>query len=199
MPNNLNLPRELVAQIAGGNAFAIRQLEAVFKQVSDTPATIEEANALAGSALAVAQAATAALAVLAGAIAMLEGSPAALPHVESDDMAPRAHVGTISAQNADSVEITGGTIDNTSIGVTTAAAAKFTTIAASGQITSSVAVGTAPFAVTSTTRVANLNVAAAGTADGLTSPTTYNAPATDLPTVIALANQLRAAAINKGL
>lgn len=50
-----------------------------------------------------------------------------------------------------------GAIDNMSIGVTTAAAAKHTTIAASGQITSTVTTGTAPLVIASTTNVANLN------------------------------------------
>jgi len=43
-----------------------------------------------------------------------------------------------------------------------------TTIGMSGQLTSNIAIGTAPFIITSTTRVANLNVATAGTADVLT-------------------------------
>lgn len=43
-----------------------------------------------------------------------------------------------------------------------------TTLGMSGQLTNSVAVGTAPFVITSTTRVANLNVATAGTADQFT-------------------------------
>ena len=196
----LNLTRDVLAKIAQGNQRAVAALEKVFEDVGDTfPSTIEEANALAGSALSVAQAATAVLAVLADTLARLEAAPAAVPHVDADDTAPRAHLGTVSTQNADAVELTGGTVDGTTIGATTTAAAKFTTVAASGQITSTVAVGTAPLVVTSTTRVANLNAATAGTADGLSSPATYNAPATDLPTVIALANQLRAAAISKGL
>ena len=196
----LNLSRDVLAKIAQNNQRAVFALEKVFENVGDTfPSTIEEANALAGSALAVAQAATSALALLADALARLETAPVAPPPVEPDDIAPRPHLGTIAAQNADAVEITGGTADGTTIGTTTAAAAKFTTVAASGQITSTVAIGTPPLVVASTTRVANLNVAAAGTADGLSSPTTYNAPATDLPTAIALANQLRAAAISKGL
>jgi hypothetical protein len=45
------------------------------------------------------------------------------------------------------------------------------TISASGQITSSVAGGTAPFIVTSTTQVANLNAATAGTATSATTAT----------------------------
>jgi hypothetical protein len=47
-----------------------------------------------------------------------------------------------------------------------------TTIAMSGQLTNTVANGTAPFVITSTTRVANLNVARAGTADVLTTART---------------------------
>ena len=49
-----------------------------------------------------------------------------------------------------------------------------TTISMSGQLTNTVAVGTAPFVITSTTRVANLNVATAGTADTLTTARTIN-------------------------
>jgi hypothetical protein len=43
-----------------------------------------------------------------------------------------------------------------------------------GQLTSTVATGTAPFVIASTTRVANLNVATAGTADILTTTRTIN-------------------------
>jgi hypothetical protein len=94
------------------------------------------------------------------------------------------------------VKITGGTIDNTSIGQTTAAAAKFTTVEASGQITSTVATGTAPFVVASTTLVPNLHVA---TADSLGTPGSYPADATDLPSVIALANYIKSRNISKGV
>ena len=44
----------------------------------------------------------------------------------------------------------------------------------SGQLTSTVATGTAPIVIASTTRVANLNVATAGTADTLTTARTIN-------------------------
>lgn len=53
---------------------------------------------------------------------------------------------------------TAGTINNMSIGATTATTGRFTTI------TSTIATGTAPFTVASTTQVANLNAATAGTA-----------------------------------
>ena len=43
-------------------------------------------------------------------------------------------LGTIATQNANAVAITGGAIDGTTVGVTTAAAAKFTTLAASSTV-----------------------------------------------------------------
>jgi len=51
----------------------------------------------------------------------------------------------------------------------TGALSSVTSIGMSGQLTNTVAIGTAPLVITSTTRVANLNVATAGTADTLTS------------------------------
>lgn len=70
------------------------------------------------------------------------------------------------------------------------------------QLISTVAIGTAPLVVTSATKVPNLYVdraALADTATILTAPTTYPANATDLPTVITLANALKAANISKGV
>lgn len=199
----LNLTRDVLAKIAQGNQRAMLALEQVFSDVGDIfPSTIEEANALAGSALAVAQAATATVSLLAEALARLDAAPVQVPHIDADDTTPRAHLGTISAQNADTIEITGGTIDGTAIGMSTAAAAKFTTVAATDQITSTVAIGTAPLIITSTTKVANLyadRAASADTAGNLGAASSYPAAATDLPTVIALANALRAANIAKGV
>jgi len=56
----------------------------------------------------------------------------------------------------------------------TGALSSVTTLSMSGQLTNTVATGTAPLAITSTTRVANLNVATAGTADTLTTARTIN-------------------------
>ena len=53
----------------------------------------------------------------------------------------------------------------------TGALSSVTTISMSGQLTSTAATGTAPFVVSSTTRVANLNVATAGAADSATTAT----------------------------
>jgi hypothetical protein len=181
----LKLDRRTLAQFLP-NEQSIRMFEQLFQSVSSTPATIEEANALAGQALAVAQAALSMFAVVSEALAQLEGAPASVPQVDHDDTTPRSHLGTISAQDADQVEITGGT-------------AALSTISLSGQLTSTVADGTAPLVITSTTRVANLNVARAGTADNLGVASAYPANANDLPTAITLVNALKAANTAKGV
>jgi hypothetical protein len=54
----------------------------------------------------------------------------------------------------------------------TGALSSVTTLSMTGQLTNTIATGTAPLAITSTTRVANLNVATAGTADTLTTART---------------------------
>jgi hypothetical protein len=113
-----------------------------------------------------------------------------------DQMTPLDPIRSMAYQDAAHVKISGGTIDGTSIGQTTTADAKFTTIAASGQITSTIATGTAPFVVTSTTVVPNLHVS---TADSLGTAGSYPADATDLPTVIALANYIKSRNISKGV
>jgi hypothetical protein len=56
------------------------------------------------------------------------------------------------------LQIADALVDNTPIGLTTPSTGAFTTAAASGQITSTVATGTAPLVIASTTKVANLNV-----------------------------------------
>jgi hypothetical protein len=56
----------------------------------------------------------------------------------------------------------------------TGALSSVTTLSMTGQLTNTLAIGTAPFVITSTTRVANLNVATAGTADTLTTARTIN-------------------------
>jgi hypothetical protein len=63
---------------------------------------------------------------------------------------------------------------NGTVGATTANTGAFTTISATGQITSTLAAGTAPFVVTSTTQVANLNVATAGVAGTVTAASQPN-------------------------
>ena len=77
-------------------------------------------------------------------------------------------VGTLGNQNSNSVSITGGSINGTTVGASTASTGAFTTISASGVFTSTVSTGTAPFTVSSTTQVANLNAATAGSATNAT-------------------------------
>lgn len=60
------------------------------------------------------------------------------------------------------------------IGGGTPAAGAFTTISATGQFTSTLVTGTAPLVIASTTQVANLHAARAGTADILTTARTIN-------------------------
>jgi len=199
----LKLDRRTLSQLLQGNQQAIVTFERMLNDVGNTlPSTIEEANALAGQALALAQVQGALLSLVADALARLEGAPAPLPQVDHDDTTPRAHLGTISGQNADQVEITGGAVDGTTIGQTTAADAKFKKLAASDQITSTVADGTAPLVVASKTKVANLYADRAATADSagnLGAPTAYPANATDLASAITLVNALKAANTAKGV
>lgn len=148
---------------------AIRAFEQVFDFQSETPATIEEAAQLAGFALAVANAAVSELAQVRELLEQLM-LPVAAAAPEPDDTTPRLQVGTLASQNADEIAVTGGTLD-----------------------------GVALVAVTNVAQVPNLYASRAAKADALNSPTVFPAAATDLASVITLANALRAAAISKGL
>lgn len=64
----------------------------------------------------------------------------------------------VRLNQAGALAISDALIDGTPIGGTTAAAGAFTTVSASGQITSTLATGTAPLVIASTTKVSNLNV-----------------------------------------
>jgi hypothetical protein len=145
-------------------------------------------------------------------------TPVVTSVIDVDDTTPRIHLGTIASQDADNVDINGGSITgmtrndatgvtlsddtttnatmypvfgtaagssplkisstkftwnpstgllsassvsaqfNGTLGLAAPAAAAVTTFSASGQITSTLATGTAPFSVASTTVVPNLNV-----------------------------------------
>lgn len=237
--SKLNLDRQTLAKFLP-NPEAIRVFERMFSEIDGFPSSIEEANALAAQALATAAQALSMLAEAAAALEQLATAPAPQLPLDPDDTAPRAQLGTISPQNHDAVEITGGTIgldagtvaapsfylggdrttglyriaaDNWGLSVAgakladfSAAAAAFTqNLSTTKQLVSSVAAGTPPLVVTSTTRVANLNVDragsadSAGTANSLTSPHSFPADATDLASACALANALKSAALSKGL
>ena len=59
----------------------------------------------------------------------------ALSADDPEDMAPAIQIGTIASQNADEVEITGGSIDGAVIGATTPANGTFGTLASTGSAT----------------------------------------------------------------
>lgn len=63
--------------------------------------------------------------------------------------------GTIDLTGA---TVSGGAINSAPIGATTASSGAFTSLSTSSQITNTVATGTAPMAISSTTKVSNLNV-----------------------------------------
>jgi hypothetical protein len=82
----------------------------------------------------------------------------ALQDVLVEQATPTDVIRSMASQDAGNVKITGGSISGVSIGSSGAGAGSFTTISASGQITSTLATGTAPFSIASTTVVPNLNV-----------------------------------------
>ena len=91
--------------------------------------------------------------------------------------------------------VTSGTIDGTTIGATTATTGRFTTVNASGQVTSTVTTGTAPFVVASTTAVANLTASNVTTNADLTGMVTSSG--SNVTTVVTNAN-LSGAVISSG-
>lgn len=223
--SKLKLDRRILASFLP-NHQAIAAFEQVFDDVGETlPTTIEEAAAQAVQALALANAALGALARMADELERVAAAPAQAGVLnDPDDFRPAVQYGSMAYQYSDAVDITGGTVgidagtvalpslylvDRTT-GLYRAAADEWRmavagvdmiTYKATGMtiakpITSTVATGTAPFVVASTTLVANLHAAVA---DSLGTATTYPANATDLPTVIALANALKAANTAKGV
>jgi len=72
---------------------------------------------------------------------------------------------TPAAVASNNLTSTGGALEGTTIGATSAATGRFTTLSTSGQYTSTVNIGTAPFVVTSTTKVPNLYVDRTAVAD----------------------------------
>lgn len=153
----LKLTREHLAKFLPDHQ-AIRAFEQLFDDVDVTiPDASDEANNNAGIALAVANAALAEVANIISELQLALNAPVAEPPIFPDDLAPRLEIGTIASQNADAVTITGGSIDGVTFGAVAPSAATFTSISYSGQLTSTVATGTAPMVVASTTKVANLN------------------------------------------
>lgn len=181
----LMLDRAAIAQLAQGVPRTISALEKIFSDVDGAlPSDINEAHAAASQAMATAQSSMEAVALLAEAsevaghalavaLACMERVNLLAEALAPLECMPRAHLGTISGQDANAVDISGGTaigvavsnstIDNcginaTPIGQQVAAAARFTTVSASGQITANAPGNVAPFVVNSATMVENLNV-----------------------------------------
>lgn len=126
----LGLDRQQLAQFLP-NAEAIRAFEKVFDSVNTTPATIEEAATLAGTAAAIANLALSILGDYSELLNRLNMAPAPSVTQESDDFIPApapSIAGTLAEQDANAVVITGGTIDGTIIGGSTPAAGTFTTV-----------------------------------------------------------------------
>lgn len=124
----LNLTREQLAKFLPDHQ-SIRAFEQLFESVEVTlPDSGEEANNNAGLAIAIANAASSAIADMLGLLELISNAPAQADKPEAEDLVPAVHRGTISVQNADAVEITGGTIDGVTIGGSTPGAGTFTVL-----------------------------------------------------------------------
>jgi hypothetical protein len=172
----LNLNRDQLAKALGGNFPVIRAFEQLVLDRNATPATIEEATATANSALAVAASALDLLAEVSASLEAISKAPAQAPETSEDTYIPAVAtpvLGSIAEQDADSVAIAGGTIEGTSVGASSASTGRFTTL---------------------------LAVQGFG-CNGASAQTSYalGSAATDLSTVIALANAMRTALINNGI
>lgn len=173
----LMLDRQTLARLLQNDHQAIVAFEKVLGDVGDAlPSTLEEVSALANMASALANLAMTLVEQNSERIELLSFVPAPLAPEMDSEYRPASVFGTLGQQNADSVEITGGSIDGTTIGATSASTGAFTTLSANGQITSTLATGTAPLVVASVTKVSNLNAdlldgadwAAPGTIGGTT-------------------------------
>ena len=217
MPNKLALTRQQLEKFLPDHQ-SIRAFEQLLLDVDATPTTIEQANNNANTAIAMATAALSALAEAVSAIEQLISAPVAEPTFEQEDYSTVVYVGTLGVQNDDEVEITGGAISGASIAATT--------LSASGAVTLSPANANVVISPTGTGLV-TIAPATAGTMDnmaiggvtpstlrgttvtatgafgcnGKTAQTAFalGAAATDLPTVITLANNIRTALINNGI
>lgn len=168
MANNLlGLSREQLKKFLPDHQ-SIRAFEQLLLQVGDvTPTSIEQANNNANTAIAMAGAALAALAELATAIEQVSAAPVPELTYEQEDYDRVVYVGTLGVQNDDEVEITGGTINGTSIGATTAASGAFTTLTASSTVTLSPANANVTISPTGT-GIVTVNPATTGAMDNMT-------------------------------
>lgn len=94
---------------------------------------------------------------------------------------------------SNSLVSTSGTLNNTAIGATTASTGAFTTLSSSGQYTNTVTPGTAPFVVTSTTKVENLYTNRASFSDAATITDDTSSNTTFYPIFVSAASGNQAA------
>lgn len=150
------------------NHETIVAFEQMFKSVETAlPDGVEAATALAYAASALANLAVSMLTQQAEQIEQLSFLPSAVPVVPNDQYYPAFPSGTLGQQNADSVEITGGSIDGTTVGATTASTGAFTTLTASGAVTLSPANANVVLSPTGT-GVVTISPATLGTMDKVT-------------------------------
>src|SRR6185369_17158356 len=134
----LNLTREQLAKFLPDHQ-SIRAFERVFEEIDSTlPGSSDEANNNAGIAIAAANAALDAVAEIISQLQQVLAAPVLQPNIPYEDYSPALALGTMSAQNADAVDITGGSIDGVSLSNTSGT---FVSITYSGQLTSTVATG----------------------------------------------------------
>lgn len=111
------LSRDILKQFLP-NHEAIRAFEQALQNIDSTlPTTIEEVGNVAATASAAVAMVSAQLQEVADELAMIAAAPAIV-------------LGTLAAQNADAVDIDGGSIDGTPIGATEAASGNFSTLIA---------------------------------------------------------------------
>ncbi|MES2352075.1 MAG: hypothetical protein V4641_31285 [Pseudomonadota bacterium] len=130
----LKLDRQTLALFLP-NHQSIVAFEQIFNDVENNlPSGVEAATALATAAAALANLALQMVGRQEEQIEQLSFLPA-VAQVEPDEpYTPALALGTLGQQNADSVEITGGAIDGTTVGATSASTGAFTTLTASGAV-----------------------------------------------------------------
>lgn len=170
----LMLDRQTLARLLQNDHQAIVAFEKVLGDVGGAiPSTLEEVAALASMASSMANLALELLAKNSEQLDLISFQPVAVALPHEEDYRPATAFGTIGQQNADSVEITGGSIDGTTIGATSASTGAFTTLTASAAVTLSPANANVVMAPTGT-GVVTINPATLGSMDrvaiGATTP-----------------------------
>lgn len=161
----LMLDRQTLARLLQNDHQAIVAFEKVLGDVGDAlPSTLEEVTALANAAVASANLAIELLSKMSEQLDLISYIPAQTQSVPDDVYIPAIAFGTLGQQNADAVEITGGSIDGATIGATSASTGAFTTLTASGAVALSPANANVVLSPTGT-GVVTINPATLGSMD----------------------------------